>query len=131
MILAGAEPPDIAAVIAAGLRACPIEVEDDETGLAAAIVNRQAYADRYAGALQAAAAQHSAVGVYAVRGWGTAALAAGLPFVLRDPLTLETVEPERDPPWVHAPGLWWTPDVWGPALATGSDPSALAVALRP
>jgi dienelactone hydrolase len=131
VVLGGAGPEDLAAVMAAGLSACPITVEDDEAGLGVAIVNRKPYADRYAGALRAAAEQHEAVGVYAVRGWGTAALGAGLPYVLRDPLTLSTVDPARDPAWVHAPGVWWTPDVWGGAVATGTDPAMLAAALVP
>ncbi len=129
VVMGGAEPPDIAAVKAAGLKACPITVEDDEAGLAAAIVNGRAYADRYTGALKAAAAQHDAIGLYAVRGWGTAARAAGLPWVLRDPLTLATVDEARDVPWVHAPGIWWNGDPWAGALASGADPGTLAHAL--
>lgn len=130
VLIGGGDAADVAAVQAAGLRACPVTVEDDEAGLAQAIANGQAYADRYAGALRGAAEQHGAVGLYAVRGWGTAALGAGLPYVLRDPLTaLDQVDPARDPAWVHAPGIWWNPGVWSGALATGLDPTALATAL--
>ncbi len=130
VLIGGGEARDAQAVRDAGLRACPITVEEDEAGLAQAIANKQAYADRYAGALRGAAEQHQAIGLYAVRGWGTAALGAGLPFVLRDPLTdPDQVDPEQDPPWVHAPGIWWTEDVWSTALATGTDPNVLANAL--
>ncbi len=131
VLVAGGEPQDNAALRAVGLQTCPVTVADDEAGLASAIVKGQAYADRYAGALQAAAEQHQAIGVYAVRGWGTAALGSGLPYVLRDPLTLATVDPERDPAWVHAPGVWWNPGVWDGALAKGADPATLAAALVP
>ena len=130
VITAGAEERDLQALVAAGLRACPVTIEDDEAGLAQAIATRRAYADRYAGGLLAAAKQHGAKSLYAVRGWGTAARATGLPYVLRDPLTGPgEVDEARDPAWVHAPGIWWNGDPWAGAVAVGEDPAALAGAL--
>jgi dienelactone hydrolase len=127
VLIGGGDARDVAAVLGAGLRACPVTVEHDEAGLAQAIVTQRAYADRYAGALRAAAEQHGAVGLYVVRGWGTAALGARLPYVLRDPLgSPEQVDSARDPAWVHAAGVWWNEGVWSGAVATGGDPGVLA-----
>ena len=134
VILAGGDAADRAALTMAGFQPCALSVGEDELAEPEAIATGGAYADRFAGALRAAAAEKGAgeqerARVYAVRAWGVAAEGAGVSYVLRDPLqSAAAVDPLRDPSWVHAPGIWWGPR-YASALAAGDDRVALVEAL--
>ncbi len=128
----GALDLDRRALREAGFAVCSLVVPDDETGAAAAFGRGQVYADRFGGAVNAAARAKDAVGIYAVRSWGLAAAGASLPFVVRDPLReLDQVDPSLDPAWVHVPGAWWgsVESALNGAKITGEDPGSLAAAL--
>jgi len=122
----GAEAHDLAAL--SDFRVCPLTIVPDAIGVTEGIARGRPYADVLAGTIADAAKARKADGVYAVRGWGIPARGSGLPFVVRDPLTLATIE-ESDPTWIHVPGAWWSGDPSAGALATGPDPAALAGAL--
>ncbi len=128
----GAQPADEQALLAAGLSVCVLDVPADLVGLAEAIAENGAYADRFAGAVASACSRKGALGAYGVGAYGVAVAASGVPFVVRDPvMELDQVDTGRDPPWVHVPGAWWgTMDkLYGQALALGSKPDELAHAL--
>jgi hypothetical protein len=102
----------------------------DEVDQEAGLIMKRPYVDRFAGALVSAARRERAEALYVTRAWGVAAEGAGLPYVLREPLTRpHDVDPAQDPPWVHAPGWWWPAPTYPNALMTGDDPVALAAAL--
>lgn len=108
----GAQPQDREALMQAGLQPCALLTEGDAWTQAAAL--------RAAGGL-----------AYGVGGWSVAVAWSGLPHVLRSPPADATqVDPDSDPTWAHAPGLWWRPLPWDRALLVDEDPRALAEALR-
>ncbi len=138
VVTGGADAADLAALHAAGFRACAVSLmtatgtDWDPLDLAEAIANRQPLADRVAGALRNAARREHAIGVWASRAYGLPAAGAGLPFVVRDPVrTVDAVDPAQDAPWIHVPGGWWggVEEILGQALAAGSNRTALAGAL--
>lgn len=132
VLVAGGEARDLAALAAVGLSTCALTVPPDATALADAIGGGKAAADRPAGATRRAVQRRGAVAVYAVRAWALPASTAGVPFVVRDPVsTLAALDPEHDPPWVHVPGAWWgaIDRALAPALLTSDDPELLATTL--
>lgn len=125
----GAGPEDAAALEQAGLRACALDVTVDEVGLAEAIATKKPWADRFAGAVQAAARGRGAVAAWGTGAHAVAVAGSGLPFVLRDPVRKPSeVDVETDPAWVHVPGAWWggLAPLYADALAVGEDPGELA-----
>lgn len=130
VLVAGGDDADVAAITAAGLRACTLSLlDEDESGQAAALASRDAWADHLAGTLRLAAQHRQAFGVYAVRAWEAPAFASALPYVVRDPVTtLDQLDVPRDPPWIHVPGAWWggLERARAGAMAAGQDPMALA-----
>ncbi len=133
VITAGAREDDRDALLGAGLQACALQLAEDELWQAQALITGRAAADRPAGALRQAWRQRAALGIYARGAWAVAAAASGAPTVLRDPQrSLQELDPQRDPTWVHVPGAWWggLDALYEGALATGSDPATLSGALR-
>ena len=131
LLVAGGDAEALQATTAAGARACAVVVTPDEVGLAEGIATGAPYAGRVGLALQDAARVQRAVGIVAARAWATAAAASGLPHGVVDPIaSVEAVDPERDPAWVHTPGVWWSgdPAARTTALAVGS-PAEVAAAL--
>lgn len=133
VLLAGGDEADALALTAGGFTACALSMREDEVALDEGLITRQPVLDDVVGAMHTALRREGAVGVYAARGWGIAALA--LPdaprVVVRQPLTtLAMVDPARDPAWIHAPGLWWGEAPLSSALLVGDDPAALVSALR-
>ncbi|MEC8423833.1 MAG: hypothetical protein VX000_08655 [Myxococcota bacterium] len=133
VLATGAEPDDLAALEAAGLRTCAIRVVEDAAGLSESIAKEQVYADVLAGGLAAAARGSDAIGVYAVGAWALPASTLDLPFVVRRPIRSPIdLDLEQDPAWIHVPGAWWgvVEDRLALAHATGPDAAPLAKALR-
>jgi len=131
VITLGAGPADEQALSQAGLRSCPLVPPPTLLSPDAGALRGVVPADEVAGAVQAAAAAHEALGVYAVGGWSVAAVASGQPHVLRaPPITFAELDAD-DPPWVHVPGMWWglAPQLWASATAVSDDPAELAAAL--
>ena len=130
VIAAGARDDELQALVQAGLKVCALTVTFDEVDQEAGLIMKRPYVDRFAGALLSAARRERAEALYVTRAWGVAAEGAGLPYVLREPLTRpHDVDPAQDPPWVHAPGWWWPAPTYPNALMTSDDPVALAAAL--
>jgi dienelactone hydrolase len=124
---------------AAGFRACVLEMPSppgttwNESAWTESIGSGTVRADAIAGAVRSMARRHDAVGIWAHRCWGIVASAAGLPFVVEDPVqTLADIDPAMDPGWVHVPGAWngAVTNQLGSALAMGDDTSVLLAALR-
>ena len=115
-----------------GFRVCRIALPVDELGAVEAIGRGQVYADRQAGGLLRAVEKSGAVAVWSVRGWALPASAAGVPYVVREPLNfIQDVDPVQDPIWIHVPGAWWGvfERVNAQAVLAHSDPVKLAKAL--
>lgn len=130
VIAAGAREDELLALAQAGLKVCALTVTFDEVDQEAGLITGRPYVDRFAGALLSAARRERAELLYVTRAWGVAAEGAGLPYVLRGPLTRpQDVDPAQDPPWVHAPGWWWPTPTYPGAILTGDDPAALTMAL--
>lgn len=130
VIAAGAREDELRALVEAGLKACALTVTADEVDQEAGLITQRPYVDRFAGALLSAARRERAEALYVTRAWGVAAEGAGLPYVLREPLTRpHELDPAQDPPWVHAPGWWWPTPTYPGAILTGDDPAALVAAL--
>jgi len=110
----------------------PPGVQYDALALAKSIGNGTVRVDAIAGAVQAAAQVRGAVAVWGHRAWGLVAGSTGLPFVVEDPIrSLNDLDAERDPPWVHVPGAWQgsMDAVLSGALAVGSDANELVSAI--
>ncbi|MEY3213608.1 MAG: hypothetical protein RIT28_4089 [Pseudomonadota bacterium] len=130
VLAAGARAEELQALVQAGLKVCALTVTSDEVDQEAGLITQRPYVDRFAGALLGAARRERAEALYVTRAWGVAAEGAGLPYVLREPLTRpQAVDPAQDPPWVHAPGWWWPTPTYPGAILTGDDPAALTAAL--
>ena len=133
VVVAGGEEGDLAALEAAGLRACAVRIPEDAVGHDEAVgTGGTPYTHLLSGALRAAADRVQAKAVYAVRGHGLVAAGTGLPYFVRDPLrTLSQLDPARDANWVHVSGAWWgaLDPVWEGAGATSDDPVELAARL--
>ncbi len=133
-LLLGGDAAERAAVVGAGLRACDLVVTDDEVGLAEGIGTGHPYAGRLGLAVQEAARLQAAVGAVASGAWAVPAAASGLPFGVVRPLRRPGDRlPDRDPAWVHVPGIWWggMDAVLAKARFVVADPAALALALAP
>jgi len=104
VLVVGGDSEDVAAVVSGGLRACSVTM--DTSGYDADLTRGQVFVDRVAGAMADAATAEGAVAIWAVAGWWVPASAAGVPFVVRDPVaTADELAPEQA--WVQVPGLWW------------------------
>ncbi len=133
VLLAGNHAADRDAVLAQGLRACEVRIPEDMGAVHEAIALRTAAVDHTAQALGAAARRCQAQGIYAVRAWGVPSLPTGLPYIVREPVrSPQQLQTDSDPLWIHVPGAWWgaLEPVWAGAVATGTDPTALAKALK-
>jgi len=133
VVVAGGVDADLAALEAAGLKACAVRIPEDAVGHDQAVGTAgMPYTQVLSGALKAAADRVQAKAVYAVRGHGLVAAGTGLPYVVRDPIrSLSELDPTQDPNWVHVPGAWWgaLDPVWAGALASGAEPAVLALRL--
>jgi dienelactone hydrolase len=127
--VAGGTETDQRALLMAGLRPCMVDLPLDELGDEEALGQGRVYADRQAGGLRAAAEKMEARAVWAVRAWALPASALNLPYVIRDPIVdLSSIQPERDPAWIHVPGAWWgvSQAVVDGAQMSSADPTMLA-----
>jgi len=122
-----------------GFRTCELKMPTppgaswDESAWTESIGLGTVRADAIGGAVRSMAQRHGAVAVWAHRCWGIVAGAAGVPFVVEDPVqTFADIDPARDPGWVHVPGAWTgaVTKQLGGALAMDTDVPTLVSALR-
>lgn len=128
---------DLGALQAAGWRTCAVSTalppgaSYDESAWTQSVGEGTVMVDSLAGAVGVAEAQHSAVAVWAHRGWGLVASTLRVPFVVHQPVRdLAEVE-QTDPPWIHVPGAWEgvATERLELALAAGPDAASLVQAL--
>jgi len=128
----GSDEADDLALNEAGYQHCDLIVTRDSVDEAAAIVEQRSPADRPAGAIAVAARRSNAVAVYAVGPYAVAAVASGVPAVVRDPVRDLSEVRAADPIWVHFPGAWWggTHALYSTARYAGTDREAAIAAIR-
>jgi dienelactone hydrolase len=137
VVVVGAEEADLEALQAAGWRTCGFTLPEDETWEPRAWTRGLALADRQASALRQLSDSLDGAPIYAVGHWTIPAGAVGVPWVVRDPLiSASQIDPDKHPPWVHTPGLWWgeLEPLRSTALAGAEGrlaPAALVEALEP
>jgi dienelactone hydrolase len=132
VVVAGAEPVDHAALLAAGWRTCALELPVDSNWEPRAWTQGLALTDRPASALRQLSDRLGGAPIYAVGPWAIPAGATGARWVARSPLDHPSkLDPQRHPAWVHAPGLWWggLEPLLATALARADEPAPLIEAL--